>query len=74
MIHSITYNWHQTKDSNDAGEDMESAEVGTVHRLTKLKVIEIQEEKDKGYFVIFFKGAHLRVYNMDTVLYKQANK
>ena len=74
MITKIQYNWHQTSDGNEIGEDYGWAEVGNVHQGLKLKVVYIAEhapdDKDcRWYYTIVFEDKKtLKVFNPNMVL------
>ncbi len=80
IITKITYNWHQISDSNEAGEDYYTAEVGKLTYGEKLEVKEIIEhcaagEGDKWYYdVVFIDDTQMRVFNPNLVYRTQDNR
>ncbi len=75
MITKIHYNWHQSGDGKEFGEDYYVAKIDQQEHATKKTVKEIIEhcatgEGDKWYYdIIFIDKTRVRVFNPNKVFY-----
>lgn len=69
-ITRLTYNWCQTSDGREAGEDYEVAKIG-VNDVIKITEHAAAGEGYSWYYDIEYKnGTELRVFNPNSVLFE----